>query len=88
MKQPFLPYGKPNLCIDYILKDPKSIDRFYINFPYHCVLKQVPSRKNLLANMVLWKEVVQPTKKPRSVGPQKSNQRKQEAKRKHTSKIR
>ena len=67
VKQPFLPYGEPDLCNGYILKDPDYIDCFCTNFPSHCVLKQVPLDTNLLDNMVLWKEVVRPTKKPKSV---------------------
>jgi len=72
VKQPFLPYSEPDLCNDYILKDPEYIDRFCINFPCHCVLEQVHLYIDLLNNVVLRKEVVQPTKKPRSVGPHKS----------------
>ena len=72
MRQPFLSYGEPDLCHDYKLKDPGYIDCFCINFPSHCVLRQVLLDTNLLDNVVLWKEVVQPTKKPRSVGPHKS----------------
>ena len=72
MKQPFLPYGGPDLCNDYILKEPKYIDRFCINFPFYCALEQISSDTNLLDNLVLWKEVLRPTKKLRSVGPHKS----------------
>ena len=76
MKQPFLPSGEPNLCNDYILKDPEYIDLFCINIPYHCIPKQVPLDTDLLDNLVLWKEVVRPTKKPRIVGLHKSNPKK------------
>ena len=67
VKKGFMPYDEPDLCNDYILKDPEYIDHFCINFPYHCVLEQVPSDTNLLDNMVLWKEVIRPTKKVRKV---------------------
>ena len=82
MKQPFFPYGKPDLCNDYILKDLDYINRFCINFPCHCDLEQVPLDTNLLNNVVLWKEVVQPTKKIRSVGPHKSKSDKTTSKKK------
>ena len=72
VKLPFLSYGEPDLCNNYILKDPVYIDYFLINFPYHCVLNQVDSDKYMLDNVVLRKDVLQPTKKPRSVGPHKS----------------
>ena len=52
-KQPFLPYGETDLCNDYILKDPNYIDRFCINFPFHCVLEQVLLDTTLLDNVVL-----------------------------------
>ena len=72
MKHPFLPYDEPGLCNDYILKNPDYIVHFCNNFSFHCILEQVSLDTDLLNNVVLWKEVVQPTKKPRSVGPHKS----------------
>ena len=72
VKPPFLPYGEPDLCNDYILKDPDYIDRFCINFPCHCVLNQVDSDTDLLDDVILTKDVLRPTKKPRSVGSHKS----------------
>ena len=72
VKQSFLPYDESDLYNDYILKDPNYIDRFCFNFPFHYVLGQVHSDTNFLDNMVLWKKVVRPTKKPRSVEPNKS----------------
>ena len=82
MKQPFLPYGELDLCNGYILKDPDRIDNFSINFPCQCVLGRVTSDTDMLNNVVLWKEVVQQTKKPRSLGPHKSKPEKQQAKKK------
>ena len=67
-----MPYDEPDLCNDYILKDLKYTDRFGINFPCHCVLDQVNLDTNLFNNIVLRKEVVRPTKKPRYVDPNKS----------------
>ena len=72
IKPPFLPFNEPNMCNDYILRDPEYIDRFCINFPCHCVLNQVDSDTDLLDNVLLTKDVLQPTEKPRSVGPHKS----------------
>ena len=77
MKPPFLPYDDPDLCSDYLLKVPEYIDCFCINFPCHCVLNKVDLDTSLLDNVLLTKDVLQPTKKPRSVGPHKSNQIKQ-----------
>ena len=71
MKPPFPPFDEPNLCTNYILKDPEYIDRFCIDFPSHCVLNQVDSDTNLLDIVLLTKNDLQPTKKPRSVGPHK-----------------
>ena len=76
VKQPFLPYDKSDLLNDYILKNPEYIDHFFINFPCHCVLGQVLLDTNLLDDAVLWKEVIQPSKKSRIVGPHKSKQEK------------
>ena len=72
MKPPFLPYDEPDLCNNYILKDPEYIGRICINFPCHCVLDQVDSDTDLLDNALLMKDVLRPTEKPRSVGPHKS----------------
>ena len=63
VKQHLLSYGEPDLCNDYVLKDPEYIDRFCVNFPCHCVLDQVDSDTSLLDNVVLRKEAVQSTKK-------------------------
>ena len=76
MKPRFLPFDEQDLCNDYILKDPEYIDRFCINFLCHFVLNQVNSNTNLLDNVVLTKDVLQPTEKPRSVGPHKSKLKK------------
>ena len=82
VKHPFLPDDEPNLCNSYMLKNLDYIDRFCINFPYHCVLGQVPLDTNLLNNVDLWKEFVQPAKKPRSVCPHKPKPEKTISKRK------
>ena len=71
VKKPFLPYGEPYLCNDFILKDRDYIDCCCIKFACHCILEQVLLDTDLLNNVILWKEVVQPTKKLKSVVPHK-----------------
>ena len=58
VKPAFLPYGEPDLCNDYTLKDSVYIDHFCINFPCHCFLDQVDLNTNLLNNVVLRKGVL------------------------------
>ena len=82
VKKPCLPYVEPDLCNGYILKGPEYIDRFRINFSYHCVLDQVHLDTNLIDNVVLRREVVQQTKEPRSLGPHKSKPEKTTSKKK------
>ena len=65
---------------NYITKEPDYKDRFYINFPRHCVLGH--SDSDPFDNLGPWKEVVQPTKKLRSVGPHKSKLKKTTSKKK------
>ena len=76
VKQPFLSYGEPDQCNDYISKDLSYIVCFCTNFPCHCVLGQVPLDTILFNTVVLRKKVVQPTKEPGSVGPYKSKPKK------------
>ena len=76
ISQPFPPYEELDLCNDFISKEPDYIDCFCINFPRHCVLGHVPLDSDPLDKVGSWKEVVQLTKKPRSVGPHKLNQKK------------
>ena len=52
------------------------MDCFHINFPRHCVLGHVLFDSDPLDDLGPWKEVVRPTKKPRSVGPHKSKPKK------------
>ena len=47
-------------------------DRSNTNFPLHPALNQVDLNTNLLAKVILTEVVLQPTEKPRSVGPDKS----------------
>ena len=62
------------------------MDRFRINFPRHCVLGLFLLDSNLLDDLGPWKEVVQPTKKPRSVGPHKLKPKKTTSKKKTNQK--
>ena len=65
VSQHILPYDELDLEPDYM-------DRFCINFLRHCVLGHVLSDSDPLDDLGSWKEVVRPTRKPRSVGPHKS----------------
>ena len=69
--QPLPPPEVPDLCNNFISKESDYIDRFCINFPRHCAFGHVFLDYNPLNDVDSWKEVVWPTKKPRSVGPHK-----------------
>ena len=64
MIPPFLPSDEPNFCNDYIFMDPEYNDQL-------CFINQVDSNTDLLDNVILQQVVMQPTEKPRSVGPHK-----------------
>ena len=66
-----LSYDEPDLYNDYLSKEQDRNDQFFINFPRHCVLGHVLTDIDPLNDVDLWKEVVEPTKKPRSVDPHK-----------------
>ena len=72
VNQHILPYNEPDICNDYISRDPDYIGHFSINFPCHCVLKHVLSDSDPLDDLGSWTEFLQQTKKPRSVDPHKS----------------
>ena len=69
----FLSYDESNLCNDYISMEEDKTDRFSISFPRHCVFGHVLSDTDPLDVVDSWKEVVQPSKKLRSVDPRRSN---------------
>ena len=48
-------------------------DWFPISFPKHCVFGHILLNTDPLDDVDSWKKVVQPSKKPRSVGPHRSN---------------
>ena len=72
INHPIFFYNEPSLCSNYISKEVGNINHFCINFPCNCVLGHVLLDTNPLDDVDSWKKVVQPTRKPRSVGPHKS----------------
>ena len=68
-----LSYNEPDLCNDYISMEQDKADLFSVSFPRHCVFGHVLSATNSLDEVDSWMEVVQPSKKPRSVDPCRSN---------------
>ena len=86
------PYSKPDLCKDYISMEQDENDQFSISFPRNYVFGHVLSDTDPLDTVDSWKEVVRPSKKPRSVGPRRSNPiqtaRKQQATRNCDKRIR
>ena len=70
--QPLLTPEEPDLCNNFISKEPDYIDSFCIHFPQHCVLGHVLFNSDPPGNMDSRKEVVQPSRKPRNVGQHKS----------------
>ena len=76
LSQHILPYNEPDLYNDFLTNEVDYKDHYTINFPRHCVLGHVLLDSDLLDDLGPWQEVVQPTKKPRSVGPHKSKPKK------------
>lgn len=64
-----LSYDEPDLCNNFISMEQGITDQFSINFTRYCVLGHVLLDTNPLDEVNSWKEVVQPTKVPRSVDP-------------------
>ena len=62
MKPHIHPFDEPDLCNNFIWKNPEYIDYFCINFTCHCVLNQVDLDTDLLDNVLLTKDILQPTK--------------------------
>ena len=84
--QPLPPPEEPDLCNDFISKEPDYFDRFCINFPQYCIFGHVLLNSDPLDGVDSWKEVVQPIKKPRSIGPHKSKPKKTTSKKKTNQK--
>ena len=59
---------KPNLCNDFITMESDYTGQFCINYPVQCVFGHALSDSNLLDKVEPWKEVIQPSKNPMSVG--------------------
>ena len=79
--QPLPTPEEPDLYNNFLSKEPDYIDCFCINFTQHCVLGHVLSDSDPLNNMDSWKEVVQPSRNPRSVGPSKLKPERKKARR-------
>ena len=60
-----------DFCNDSVTMIPAYTGRFCINYPIQCVLGYVLLDSNLLDKVDLWKEIVQPSRNSRSVGPRK-----------------
>ena len=86
--QLLLPPEETDLCNNFISKEPDYFDPISINFPRHRVFGHVHSDSDPLDDVDSWKEVVQQTKKPMSVGPHKSKPKKKLVKRKQTKRTR
>ena len=68
-----LSYDKPDLCNDYISMEQDREDSISISFPRHYVFGHVLLVTDPLDEVDSWKEVVQPSKKTRSIDPRRSN---------------
>ena len=82
LKSPLLPFDKLSIGNDHLSTDAGYDNCFCINFPFHSALNQVGSSTSLLDEVILTEVVLQPTKKPRSVGPHKTIPRKNNNKKK------
>ena len=67
---------------NHVSTDSECNDYSVLNVPLQFTSNEVDSTTNLLDKMVLTEIVLRPTKKPRSVGPQKSLLKKNDNKRK------
>ena len=61
---------EPNLCNNFISKEPNYIDRFHINFLIQWVFGHLLD-PDPLNDANSWEKVAQPSRKPKSVGPNK-----------------
>ena len=84
--QPLLPPEEPDLRNDFISKEPNYFDGFCINCLQHYIFGHILSDSDPLDDVDSWKEVVRPTKKPRSVGPHKLKPKKVISKKKTNQK--
>ena len=82
LKSPILPFEVLNMGNGDLSTNSKYDNRSNINFLLHHALNQVDLNTNLLDKVILTKVVLQPTEKPRSVGPLKLISKKNGNKRK------
>ena len=71
-KLSLLHFNKFDINTNYLLTNSEYDDHSGFNIPLQFALNQVDSTTDLLDDVVLTEVVLQPTKKPRSVGPHKS----------------
>ena len=81
-KSSLLDFNKLNINNNHLLTNSEYNDRSVLNFPHQFTPNQVNSTTDLLDNVVLTAVVLQPTKNPRSVGPNKLILKKNDNKRK------
>ena len=67
------PSNGSDLCKDYISIKQGEDNWFSISFSKNCVFGYVLLDTDPLNDVIPWKEVVRPSKKPRNVGPRRSN---------------
>ena len=72
LKLSLLPFEELNMDNDDLSMNSEHNNRSNINSPLHHALNQVDPNINLVDNVIWTKVVLQPTEKPRSVGPYKS----------------
>ena len=81
-KSSLLHFNKLDINNTHLLTNSKYNDHSVINFPLQFAPNQVDSTTNLLDDVVLTEVVLQPTEKPRSVGPHRLISKKTRSKKK------
>ena len=71
LRSPLLPFDELNMSNGDLSTNLIYDNRYNINFPLHPALNQVDLNTDLLNEVILIEVVMQPTEKPRSVGPHK-----------------
>ena len=82
LKTSLLPFEELNMGNDNLSNNSEYDNRSNIIFPFHHTLNQIDSNTDLVDRVILIEVVLQPTKKTRSVGPNKSISKKNGNKRK------
>ena len=83
-----LHFNELDINKNHLLTDSEYNDHSVLNFSLQFTPNQVDSTSNLLDDVVLTEVVLQPTKKPKSVGPNKSILKKNTARGNQTKKTR